>query len=238
MWTVISDLHLFSHRSRAHVHRQFIVEAARQSEVLVLNGDIFDFHWSIFGELEATMDAAEAWLRALAAECPRCRIHYLLGNHDAVLPWADRCASIAGDVENLDWSPDYLRLGNTLFTHGDLLLGRGPRRTRELDPDARLRRRSLGRAYAVISGLRILRAASLLPSNRRTSRMIHRNFLQLGPELTEGVRRLCTGHTHRPFSGIRIHGLELHNTGSTVAGMAFRPLMLRDPHDSEVDRGA
>lgn len=230
VWTVISDLHLYSHRSRAHRHQAFIVEAARRSEVLVLNGDIFDFDWSTFGAVEPTMDAAEEWLRTLAAESPACRVHYVFGNHDALRPWADRCAAMVRDVENLAWSPDYLRLGDTVFTHGDLLLGAEPRRTRALSPPDRQRGPSLGRAYDVVSNLRIPRALSLCCPTRRSARVLHRNFRKLDAQLTQGVRRLITGHTHRPYSGIRIDEVEIHNTGSAVAGMPFRPLTLRDPH--------
>ena len=226
MWTVVSDLHLFSHRSRAERHRAFIVDAARRSDVLVLNGDIFDFEWSTLGELNATIEGAERWLRDLAADCPDSRIYYLLGNHDAVLPWAERCAELVSDVGNLEWSPDYLRLGDTLFTHGDLLIGRGPKTTRPLHPEVEPRKHWVGRAYDVISHLRVPRAITLCTSRRLSARMIHRNFLQLGADLTDGVRRICTGHTHRPFTGLQLRGLELHNTGSTIAGMPFRPVVL------------
>ena len=234
MWTIISDLHLFSHRSRAHKHMPKVVETARRSEALFLNGDIFDFKWSRIGDVEATMNAAEQWLRELHQSCPRCQIYYVLGNHDAAQVWAERCIDLAQELDRFRWSPDYLRVGDTLFNHGDLLLGAEPQIKRRLQPVVRPKGATLGRAYDVAARLRVTRLAALSYSPQRCARMLHRNFLKLDADLTEGVRRLCTGHTHQPFSNLRVGELELHNTGSTIAGMPFLPLLLPSAADSGV----
>ena len=234
MWTVISDLHLFSHRSRALRHMPAIVEALRQSEALILNGDIFDFNWSIHGGTEPTINAAEEWLRQLMDTAPHGRLYYLLGNHDGVSAWAERCEVLSEVLSGFHWSPDYLRLGDTLFTHGDLLLGSEPLETRPLKTEVRPRKAAMGRAYEVVSHLRIPRIATLCYPTQRCARVIFRNFQQLDPKFTDGVRRICMGHTHRPFSQLAIDGLEIYNTGSTIAGMPFRPLVLQVPEDQGV----
>jgi len=42
----VSDLHLFSRRSLGEQQFDIILAAARETDVFVLGGDIFDFSWS------------------------------------------------------------------------------------------------------------------------------------------------------------------------------------------------
>ncbi len=79
---VISDLHLFAHRSVADSYMRDIRRAAAESDFFVLNGDIFDFRWSTLPTADDSLDAAVAWLRALVTEHPHCRFFYTVGNHD------------------------------------------------------------------------------------------------------------------------------------------------------------
>lgn len=225
-WTVVSDLHLFAARSRAARHLEDIVEAARESRLLVLNGDIFDFDWSSFGSVEATADAAEAWIRDLARHCPDCEIAYLLGNHDGVRQWAERLRAIAEELPNLRWSPDYYRLGNTLFTHGDLLMGPSARPGRELVETVNGRGQLVGKIYAAASHVGLSRIVSMSYGVRRCLRDVRRNLAALDENLTRGVERLCIGHTHRPFTAIEVNGVTVYNSGSSIRGMRFNMLRL------------
>ena len=62
---VISDLHLFSRRSRAE---ELLVEMEvriASADILVLNGDVFDFRWSTLPDIQATVDASLEWLDLL-----------------------------------------------------------------------------------------------------------------------------------------------------------------------------
>ena len=224
--TAISDLHLFAGRSWADRIYEDIVHEADRSSLLVLNGDIFDFDWSTVGPLDVTMESASKWLSRLAGDCADrgCRIVYLLGNHDDCEAWAERCESLARIHPNLEWSPDYYRYGSTLFTHGDLLLGPRARTERTLRTDVRVRHRHLGRLYSVASGLRIPRVLSLIYHSRRCARLLARNVHRLDGSLRDGIRHLCVGHTHRPFSGVRLGDLTVHNTGSTILGNRFASL--------------
>ncbi|MEM7233611.1 MAG: hypothetical protein AAF517_15655, partial [Planctomycetota bacterium] len=54
------------------------------------------------------------------------------------------------------------------------------------------------------------------------------------PNLVRGVRDLYVGHTHRPFEVFQVGGVRIHNTGSTIVGMSFRPLVIADPLESSV----
>ena len=116
----VSDLHLFSSRSDGHRHRDSILAAAAESDVFVLGGDIFDFSWTTLPTLEETVERAVAWLTELAAHAPNCRFYYVLGNHDYHQPFIERLREVERTVANFAWQPFFLRLGNSMFLHGDV----------------------------------------------------------------------------------------------------------------------
>src|SRR5690606_38110161 len=191
VWTVVSDLHLFAERSKGRGHTSQIIEAARRSELLVLNGDIFDFDWSTLGSIERTADAAEKWIRALVSACPDCEILYLLGNHDGVRAWAERLDHLADDLPAFRWSPAYCRRGNTLFTHGDLLLGPSSQTARAPADEVERRAPLLGKLYAAASDIGIPRLLCACYGVRRALRALERNLVHLDEVLTRGLERLC-----------------------------------------------
>ena len=88
-------------------------------EVFVLGGDIFDFRWSRIPILRAVQMAA-TWLRELAASCPQCHFHLVLGNHDYHQALIDRLVELEKEVSNLSWHRYYVRLGSSVFLHGDV----------------------------------------------------------------------------------------------------------------------
>jgi hypothetical protein len=55
---VVSDLHLFARRSRGMTCFESLRGELESVDVLVLNGDIFDFRWSVLPDHQAT----QAWL--------------------------------------------------------------------------------------------------------------------------------------------------------------------------------
>ena len=226
MWSVISDLHLFTARSVTHRFMDGIVQAMDESEALVLNGDILDFNWSVAGDTADTMAAGESWLRELAETCPSCRIVYLLGNHDGLAEWARRCETLARELPSLEFSPDYYRAGNTLFTHGDLLMGPIAFRTRALPEKISQKRAWQGALYREVSKSSVASLATHYHGRRRYARRLARNLDSLDTTLSRGVTQLCVGHTHLPFTNLSVEGLTVFNSGSTVCGMTFNLLRL------------
>ena len=65
---VISDLHLFSPRSEAAELWGRIADDHPDAEILVLNGDIFDFRWSRLPDEESTIASAVEWLDRLLGQ--------------------------------------------------------------------------------------------------------------------------------------------------------------------------
>ena len=224
-WSVISDLHLFTARSVTHRFMDGIVQAMDESEALVLNGDILDFNWSIAGDAVQTMAAGERWLRELTAGSS-CRIIYVLGNHDGLAEWARRCETLARELPSLEFSPDYYRVGDTLFTHGDLLMGPAPFRTRALPEQIPQKRAWQGALYREVSKSGIASLATHYHGRRRYARRLARNLGVLDTTLSQGVTQLCVGHTHLPFTNLSVEGLTVFNSGSAVCGMTFNLLRL------------
>ena len=115
----VSDLHLFANRSNAHRHLHAIAESASCAGAFVLGGDIFDFRWANIPTLKA-VDLAVRWLGELTASCPDCQFHLVLGNHDYHQAFIDRLIELEPRVSNLSWHRYYVRLGSSVFLHGDV----------------------------------------------------------------------------------------------------------------------
>jgi UDP-2,3-diacylglucosamine pyrophosphatase LpxH len=225
---VVSDLHLFAQRSRAMDCIKAIRPRLVTADILVLNGDIFDFRWSALPNVHATATAAIAWLRHLLESFPQCRIHYVIGNHDCLRLFRERLAALESDHARLQCHEHGVRLGNALFLHGDCT-------HRKMDP-ARLRRyrhcwdndRQHGRlrtkAYLAVDCLGITRLthAGWFPRSRTVKRIAH--YLDHAcPDWRQDLRDCYFGHTHLPFSDHEHEGVNFHNTGSAIRGMGFNP---------------
>ena len=115
----VSDLHLFANRSNAHRYLEEIARTASRAEAFVLGGDIFDFRWARIPTHRA-VDRAIGWLLELTSACPQCHFHLVLGNHDYHQSLIDRLVELEKQVRNLSWHRYYVRLGSSVFLHGDV----------------------------------------------------------------------------------------------------------------------
>lgn len=226
---VVSDLHLFSRRSRAHVHHPSILDAARRSRRLVLAGDIVDFRWSNVGSADSTADAAIDWLGGILDDNEEGDVEYVLGNHDHVPELVERLEALAAECPRFRWHPYHLRIGNAVFLHGDVS---NPRMSRD-----RLHafRESFGaherpagssdQLYELVVALRLhVVSARLLYPRAKVMRRISRYLDEVGDELGEGVRNVYFGHTHLALSGEEYGGKRFHNCGAPIRGLEFQIL--------------
>lgn len=226
---VISDLHLFARRSDGETRLAEVSRALKTADVLVLNGDTFDFRWSRLPSEEATIAAAVQWLEALAAEFDGREIHYLLGNHDCLGAFRARLEDFARRHPVLRCHEHRLRLGRALFLHGDCA-------NRKMDAarlsefrDAWSRDRPRGRMNAALydatDALGFSRQFHRLyfPPRRSVRRVAH-HLDRVMPAWRDEVDDCCFGHTHRPFRDHSLDGVRFHNTGSAIRGMEFQPL--------------
>ncbi len=228
----LADLHLFTRRSLAGRHEAAIAEAAARASTFVLGGDIFDFAWCEQPTVASAVEQAAGWLQRLVAEHRQCQFYFLLGNHDCHPYFVKRLDELAQSLPNLEWDPYYLRMGHSLFLHGDVHRQRRPSdallKSRRRWMRARPRGPALNRLYdlAMHSGLH--KVATRVAHPKRTSaRRILRYLEEIGHGPANGVRHVYFGHTHRQLSDFEYGGLLFHNSGSPMRGVPFRIVKIR-----------
>jgi UDP-2,3-diacylglucosamine pyrophosphatase LpxH len=234
---VISDLHMFARWSKPGKYIEQMNDAAAVADFFVLNGDIFDFRWSILPNTQATINAAVDWLTQLASDHPNCTVYYILGNHDGFAGMARRLTELAAQIENFEWRPAYLRMGDTLFAHGDLFWRAGG------DPFERrlpttLRRISplLGWVYHLVHTAQVTRIVHAFCPASRCARQIVKS-LGYGPDKrTRGIANVYCGHTHVPVYNFSHKNITFHNTGSGIKGLRCNMCNVSIPDDCEISR--
>ncbi|HEX2853761.1 MAG TPA: metallophosphoesterase [Opitutaceae bacterium] len=225
---VISDLHLFAHRSVGGDCFASVRDRLAGADVLVLNGDIFDFRWSTLPDVETTVAAALAWLRALSAEFPHAEVHYVLGNHDCPAFFHAGLDHLAGTFSGFHWHRHGVRIGSALFVHGDCTHRKmdraGLQHYRKCWDNRRQHGAWRAHAYRAVDRLGVtwLTHKAWFPRRhtvRRLSHYLDRSY----PTWRETARDCYFGHTHLPFSDYRCENVTFHNTGSGIRGMGFNP---------------
>lgn len=225
----VSDLHLYSRRSVAERHLEHIVARAAQARLFVLGGDIFDFRWTQLTSVRETIDAAIRWVDALVAPHPECEFHYVLGNHDSNRDFVERLEGLAERRPNLHCHHYWLRLGRSVFLHGDVadrpMDQQSLRYYRQRWHEDRKRGRMSNLAYDVAVGARLHKMASHVVHRRpRVARHILTYLRDIGQCANSGVRHVYFGHTHAAMSDYRYGGLTFHNGGAPIKGLEFRIL--------------
>ncbi len=134
------NLHLFRKGLSDQHIAEDLASAAEKVNHLTLVGDIFELMYHRFFDQKKpnkrAREYAEAWLGELCEALPHCQIHLMLGNHDERRKWCERLVQIEAEIPNLTVHPTLLRIGSSLFLHGDQLHNGyffSPRFPREVD---------------------------------------------------------------------------------------------------------
>ena len=226
---VISDLHLLSARSAGERQLASIHDDLAAADVIVLNGDTFDFRWSRFRDEEETLEAALDWLRHFTAAYPQAKIHFVCGNHDCVDAFILRLDDLAASCPSLSWHETHLQLGAHLFVHGDCAHRRmdaaGLGRYREVFRREKPRPAWLTQGYRVVDRLGITWAAHRSHFGpRRTLKRLTWHLDRAMPGWKEVTAHCYFGHTHLAFRDRLHEGVAFHNTGCAIAGARFAPV--------------
>jgi UDP-2,3-diacylglucosamine hydrolase len=225
----VSDLHVFSSRSQEHRYLAQIGERAATAGAFVLGGDIFDFRWNMAAGPEESVARAIRWLHELAADCPECRFHFVLGNHDYHEPFLERLDHLEARLGNFKWYPFYVRLGDSVFLHGDVADRRMTAQKLSERRSRRLQKRQHGRVanrlYDLAIEHRMHKPFLHLARRRRTvARRILVYLEDVGEGLSTGLKNVYFGHTHLAFSDFEFRGVLFHNGGAPIHGLRFRIL--------------
>ncbi len=226
---VASDLHMFSTRSHAHEIMGALHEAMRDADVLILNGDIFDFRWSFLSTIQETVESSVGWLEELVQRYPDRQIHFILGNHDCHHEFLAAMDSLSCRTPSFSWHEVYLRMGNALFTHGDCLHksrnAPGMSDYRKTWGQVKKRGPTQAAFYEMVDETGITHAAPRLYFwKARVAKGIVRYLNAMDPYILDGVEHIFVGHTHVPFTDFKYEGKTFHNTGSAMAKGGFNPL--------------
>lgn len=225
----VSDLHLLANRSAAGRYLPVIERAAAGAGAFVLGGDIFDFRWATKPPGGGAVDEAIGWLRRLAVDCPGCHFHFVLGNHDYHQPFIARVDGLEHEVSNFTWHRYFVRLGSSMFLHGDVADRKMTAQTLATARRRWLHRRRRGPAFSRLYDLVILTRvhrplAHVVYPKRIVARRILAYLRDIGNGPESGVRDVYFGHTHRDLAGYRYRGLTFHNGGAPIKGLKFRIL--------------
>jgi len=212
-------LHLLTNRSSAGRLMPSLHRAASEGDLLVLNGDIFDFQWSVYPDLGESLDYVENWVRDLVSRHRRCRFVFIMGNHDSLPAYGDLLDELSNEYDNLAWEPHYLQLGGKVFLHGDV--GSSSRTSGDLMAyrqrwHGRRRQPWVHTAYLACAHMGIARLiCECRPARRHMPEIATYLKVEMGPRFTE-LRDVYFGHTHKPLTNYRWKGLRFHNTGATI----------------------
>ncbi|MFZ5833378.1 MAG: metallophosphoesterase [Planctomycetota bacterium] len=223
----VSDLHLFARRSEVHRYLEEIEAKARGAEMFILGGDIFDFHWTTMRSVGHAVEEAVRWLETLAADCPLCDFHFLLGNHDYHQGFIDRLADLESRVTNLSWHRYYFRHGVNMFLHGDVADRPTTAEMLSLRRARWLHRKARApvwhHLYDLVIAAQLHRPVPyMVYPRRRVARRILSYLCDIGQGPDQGVRHVYFGHIHRTMADYSYGGLMFHNGGAPIKGTRFR----------------
>lgn len=225
---VISDLHLFSPRSIGSQLIEDRMLEVTQADVLVLNGDIFDFRWSDLPNQSETISAAICWLEYLLENFQGDSIHYVLGNHDCLTAFTCRLDELAHKHAKFSSHEHRLVLNRNLFLHGDCAnrnMNEEELKTYRKSWSSHQQRGRIGKTLyklADASGLSRRFHDHHFPQQTTVSRITH-HLDHVMPSWREEIDHCYFGHTHRPFPEHIQDGVHFHNTGSGIKNMGFLP---------------
>lgn len=222
---VISDLHLFSRRSSAEKYMPEIYRLIEHADLLVLNGDIVDFKWSIFPSVDTTIQKTLQWLDTLCSHAPRCMVFYIMGNHDGTKRFSESLEHFSSDHGNFKWSPTHLHIDDKLFFHGDGALFRNSSQLfkRHLKKEHIIVNRIPHLAYNVMIALRIHHIHTATNSRKRNAKLIENDLKKYSADMLRNVSTVYYGHTHAAFSDFTYNGITYFNTGCAIRHLRFLP---------------
>lgn len=223
---VISDLHYLSRRSVFEQHRQHCLSTFSDMDVVVLNGDIFDFRWSTYRSLSESIAVAIRFLEQWFTAAPQARFYYVLGNHDSHPLFVQALQELSRSLATFEIAEHELQIGPNLFIHGDILHAKTIERLLEYRTKFHDETswRPLDGVYQLAHHSRIAALFGRVQS-ATTRAMALEMLIERGEIPIRGtVSNVYYGHTHALSTEIDINGRRYHNTGAMILGIPWKIL--------------
>lgn len=227
----LSDLHLLSPRSLAQKCMPAIEGACRDSRLIVLGGDIFDFRWATLGGHQASLAAARHWLQNLLARHEHATIVYVMGNHDSHPDMQTMLEELSRAQDHFLWRSESYQVADCLFCHGDIL-DAGSQTNLSTYRSRFQHERQASRAahglYNAAVAMRLHRTIPKLFHRPRATCTRLRELLQINAHSSESnsarVQRVFFGHTHVPIYELPLGEITYFNPGAALRHMNFAPI--------------
>jgi len=226
---VISDMHFFARRSKADIIEKILYSQLSQYDILVCNGDTFDFRWRQLSSMQQTINESICWIGKTMNKFPSLEIKYVIGNHDCNRDFIDRLRQLEKDRPRFLIYEYYFQIGTSLFLHGDcsntFLSFEGLKDYRAQWEKSNQWPNYLALFYQFfdVIGLTGLFHRKKFPRDKVAQRVLH--YLKTIPSgFPSDIENIYIGHTHLPFSDFKWENYVFHNSGSSIKGQEFNIL--------------
>ncbi len=226
---VLSDTHFFARRSDSGVLEKEIYAVLPDCDVIVFNGDIFDFRWSTLPSLEQTIDASVGWMEKVLNMFPALGVKYVLGNHDCHQGFVAGLRRLAQQHAQFQVYEYYLQIGAAVFLHGDcankMITFKGLKKSRSDWAKSKQWPAILAVCYQCCdrAGLTDFIHRITFPNHKIGQRIVY--FLQTLPSgFPAGLKDIYFGHTHLPLTDFQWNNYTFHNSGSGIRGQKLNIL--------------
>jgi len=223
---VIGDLHLFAKRSQGSEHWDKIskIIGSKSIDRCIFIGDLFDFSWCLEYSRAESVKVAAKMLEILVREHHLIRFDYLLGNHDDNPRFKSELHSLCQKEKNLKVHPAHLKVGQTLFLHGDVVDRKslGPENISEhrLKWSAqKTHSKLLESIYGILVQVRVDEMGGLLKF--LPPLVIHRLHDYLKNCDLEEINCVVFGHTHRRLDHVS-KDIRFVNLGAPIGKRVYR----------------
>lgn len=165
----------------------------------------------------------------LVSQFPQTNFHYLYGNHDHHPEFENMVDKLGEESGNISGHPVSLRLGNTLFMHGDAA------NRSDMDTETLVRERHQRTEnklhgglheflYGIAVQLRIDEVVTRLPF---FPDLVHRRLINfIEREQIDGIDHIVYGHTHRKIHQGQYEGITFTNTGAPIGYREYEHVVL------------
>lgn len=229
----VGDLHLFSKRSNGQKIFDQLPEMISNCDLLVICGDLFDFRWSHFSSLKEGFEAAEEIMEEFLSKVT-IPVAYILGNHDGVSRFEQTLERLKEKHDHFYWMADYLKVGNSVFLHGDIpLKTKGAKVTpRLLNENEPLYPQWISMGYAVFTKTGLIALYRIVKSLfRKTPLFSIDQAIDVHFE-DRDIDHVVFGHTHFAIKEKIFNGRSYRNCGTPMRGFTFSPIYLEIPEAS------